>query len=89
MTLTSGSAAEDDAYTTALCLMGPYRALDFYNTHLRDRDIALVLFGGDRDAFEVVSNIPPDRLILLDPAYRLASRLGEDGGLRYTGDFFK
>ena len=89
VTLTSGSAAEDDAYTTALCLMGPYRALDFYNTHLRDRDIALVLFRGDRDAFEVVSNIPPDRLTLLDPAYRLASRLGEDGGLRYTGDFFK
>lgn len=88
VTLLSGSAAEDDTYTTALCLMGPKEAVSFFNTHLLDREIAMVFFRRDCNTYEVITNIPSDRLMIYDPEYRLASTTQPDGTLQYTGDFF-
>lgn len=89
VTLLSGSAAEDDAYTTALCLMGPKKAISFFNAHLLDREIAMVFFRRDCSVYEVITNIPSDRLIIYDPDYRLANITQPDGTLQYTGDFFE
>lgn len=88
VTLVSGSAVEDDAYTTALCLMGPERAIDYVNAHLTDRDVAMVFYRADQDAYEVVTNIATDRLTIVDGAYRLASEAGAGGAIRYTGAMF-
>ena len=88
VTLLSGSAAEDDAYTTALCLMGPEKALDFFNSHLRERDIAMVFFRQDKNIYEVVTNISSERLTIHDPHYHLASEVLSDGTIRYLGTFF-
>ncbi|MEG2134705.1 MAG: FAD:protein FMN transferase [Clostridia bacterium] len=87
-TLLSGSAAEDDAYTTALCLMGPERALDFLNEDLRDRDVVMVLYRTDRANYEVVTNLPKERLEICDAAYACASEVAEDGVIHYIGTLF-
>ena len=87
-TILSGSAAEDDALTTALCAMGPARAIDYINEHLRDQSAALVLYRADRDSYEVVTNIPADDLTLRDGAYLPASETDAEGRIVYTGTMF-
>ena len=89
VTLLSGSATEDEGYTTALCLMSPEQAIAYANTHLTDRDLAMVFYRADQPFYEVVTNLPADRLTILDPAYRLASELDLDGSIRYTGSLIE
>ncbi|MBQ2991418.1 MAG: FAD:protein FMN transferase [Clostridia bacterium] len=89
VTLLSGSAVEDDALTTALCLMGPQGAIDYINKNLREHSVALVLYRADQNTYEVVTNIGENGLEILDPAYRLASRLDESGNIVYTGELFR
>ena len=88
VTLLSGSAAEDDAYTTALCLMGPEKAIQYFNQHLTGRQIAMVFFRQDHKRYEVVTNVSDDRLSINDPDYVLASRVNAEGQIQYTGKLF-
>lgn len=84
VTLLSGSATEDDALTTALCLMGPQTAIDYINESLSHRDVVLVFFKQGEARYEVVTNM--EAITLTDPAFELASRTGEQGGIVYTGN---
>lgn len=88
VTLLSGSAVEDDALTTALCLMGRDRAIGFVNEKLRGHSIIMVLYRADADVYEVVTNIPQEALTILDAAYRIASETDGDGRIRYTGTLY-
>ena len=89
VTLLSGSAVEDDALTTALCLMGPEQALAYINENLHDHSVLMVLYRADADVYEVVTNIPAERLNIFDSAYRMASEVDEKGHIVYTGTLFK
>ena len=88
VTLLSGSAAEDDALTTALCLMGPQGAIDYVNKNLRGHSVALVLYRADSSVYEVVTNIPEGGLEIVEDEFVLASRLNEAGNIVYTGKLF-
>ncbi len=55
VTIAGGSAAEDDAYTTALMAMGGTAAIDFINGKLSDKQIAMVINFNGR--YAVISNI--------------------------------
>lgn len=89
ITLLSGSAVEDDALTTSLCLMGPAKALDYFNTHLKDHRIVMTLYRTDRNTYEVLTNLTSDEIHFTDSAYSLACTVDESGNLVYTGDFFR
>lgn len=88
VTLLGASAAEDDALTTALCLMGPELAIEYVNKNLREHSVALVLYRADQDFYEVITNIKDSDLLIQDAAYRLASRVDEQGNIVYTGTLF-
>ena len=88
VTLLSGSAVEDDALTTALCLMGPAQAIDFINKNLRGHSVALVLYRADSDLYEVVTNIPESHLEIVDSRFQRASDVDASGNLFYTGSLF-
>lgn len=88
VTLMSGSATEDDALTTALCLMGPEEAIRFFNAELKGRDMLMVLYSADSDTYEVVTNLGADRMSLMEEAYVLASETDAEGNIRYTGKLF-
>lgn len=88
VTLLSGSAAEDDALTTALCLMGPAGAIEYINKNLRGHSVALVLYRADSDIYEVVTNIPEGGLEILEDEFVIASRVDDQGNVVYTGGLF-
>lgn len=85
LTALGGSAASDDAMTTALCAMGFEKALAYFNAHLKDWQMAMVLFDSGQDFHEVLTNIPAAEYAISDPAYRLASHLDADGSILYDG----
>jgi len=85
VTLLSGSAVEDDALTTALCLMGPARAIDYINKNLRGHGVALVLYRADSELYEVVTNIPESHLEIVDSRFLRVSTVDESGCIVYTG----
>lgn len=73
-TVIGGTAAENDALTTALIAMGIEKAVDFVNTCLTDRQVVITY---DSDgAYKVVTNI--DGLTLTDSSFRFGSVV-EDG----------
>jgi len=88
VTLLSGSAMEDDALTTALCLMGPSGAVEYINKNLRGHSVALVLYRADSDVYEVVTNIPENALEIVEDAFVRASAMDEAGNIVYTGSLF-
>lgn len=88
VTLFSGNATEDDALTTALCLMGPRKAIDYINENLSGHEVVMMLYSADSSRYEVVTNLPQERLILEDDAYVLASSVDENGLIRYEGVLF-
>lgn len=88
VTLLSGSAVEDDALTTALCLMGLEKAVAYINKNLRDHSVAMVLYRADAQNYEIVTNIPEDDFNIVDSLYHIASEIDEHGNLLYTGDLF-
>lgn len=88
VTLMSGSATEDDALTTALCLMGPEEAIRFFNAELKGREVLMVLYSADSGTNEVVTNLSEDRLSLIEKDYVIASALDENGSIRYNGTLF-
>ena len=85
VSLLADSAALGDALTTALCLMGPRRALDF----LRDRNEKMVMavYRDGADHMEAVTNFEPGEITLLDGGCVLSSERDADGAFRYTGSF--
>ena len=89
VTLLSGSAAEDDALTTALCLMDLPDLLDFINGGADGREVMLVCYRDGCDRYEVVTNLAPSRVELLDPAYVLASHIDSSGEVLYMGTLFE
>ena len=68
--------------------MGPELAIEYVNKNLREHSVALVLYRADQDFYEVVTNIKDSDLLIQDAAYRLASRVDEQGNIVYTGTLF-
>ncbi len=85
LTALGGSAAADDAMTTALCAMGFEKALAYFNAHLKDWQMVMVLYDSGQAFYEVLTSVPAAEYAISDPAYRLASHLDADGGLVYDG----
>ena len=71
-TLLSGSACDDDALTTALLLMGETRALSLLD-RLGDREWLLVRYRADSDEYAVLTNVPEERIEVLDGRFRIAN----------------
>ncbi|MDE7301443.1 MAG: FAD:protein FMN transferase, partial [Clostridia bacterium] len=70
VTVVGGSAAENDAYTTALSAMGKERAVEFINANLSDRFV-IMLFIGD-DGGKIITN-RPQKITVDNPDYVLAN----------------
>lgn len=85
VTLLSSSAAEDDAYTTALCLMGLEDAIAYINSSAKEQEVVLVYYRADSEHYEVITNLPDERITLLDDAYVMSSRIDASGAVVYTG----
>lgn len=88
VTLFSGNATEDDALTTALCLMGPRKAVDYINQNLSGHEVVMMFYSADASCYEVVTNLPQERLLLEDDAFVIASLVDESGRLCYDGVLF-
>ncbi|MGN0806519.1 MAG: FAD:protein FMN transferase [Candidatus Coproplasma sp.] len=71
VTVVGGSAAEDDALTTALSAMGKERAVEFINTHLPDRTVVMLISAEDGSG-EIITNAP-DKIKITYQGYRLAN----------------
>ena len=84
VTLTGDSAALNDALSTALCLMGPEKALSFLKE--REEKMIMAVYRDDEETLEVVSNLPEDEVEILDPQYVWACR-EETDGMVYTGSY--
>ncbi len=52
-----GSAAENDAYTTALSVMGIDKAIEFVNGYLTDRKVLFVYRNNEKERYDVYSNM--------------------------------
>ncbi len=76
VTLLCGSAALGDALSTALCLMGPRDALAFLEG--REEKMVMAVYRTGADHLEVVTNLPPEDIKILDGAYILS--IGPDAG---------
>lgn len=66
-TVFGGSAAEDDAYTTAIMCMGKEGAIRFIGDCLSDREVVFTFDNGG--SYEFYTNIPADRYTVLDYSY--------------------
>ena len=53
----------------------------------REEKMVMAVFSVDREEVEVVSNMDPDALEILDEAYVPASGQNEDGAFEYTGSY--
>ncbi len=69
-TVIGGSAAEDDAITTALCAMGKERAVEYINAKLTDRTVIMLVFENGQG--KVITN-RPDEVKILNESYVLAN----------------
>ena len=88
-TLLGESAARGDALTTALCLMGPAQAAAYINDRLQGNAVVMALYETGKPFCEVVTNVAQDLCTITDTAYRMASRLDDDGNIVYTGELFE
>ena len=83
VTLLGESAAMNDALSTALCLMGPQKALDFLQ--LRQERMVMAVYKTGESTLEVVSNLPREAVEILDESYRWACETDAQGRVVYTG----
>jgi thiamine biosynthesis lipoprotein ApbE len=67
-TIVGGSAAEDDALTTALSVMSKEKAIAFINEKLTDRRV-IFTYETDSGAMEIYTNIPQGEFTLTNQAY--------------------
>ena len=70
------NAARNDAYTTAIMAMGKTKAVEFINTHLSDLRVVFTYNNGGK--YEIISNIPKDKLRIKAQDFYLANTV-EDG----------
>lgn len=75
VTVIGGSAAEDDALTTALSAMGRQKAVEFINAHLAGRKVIMLFVSGNGG--EIITNCP-DEITVTNTAYKIANTV-EDG----------
>lgn len=68
-TVIGGSAAEDDAYTTAIMCMGKDRALEFISEKLTDRKVVFTCDNGGQ--YEIYSNLPDGGYEVLNDKYKV------------------
>ena len=85
VTLLGESAAMGDALSTALCLMGPRKALAFLAD--RDEKMMMTVYRTGAEYLEIVSNMDEEETELLDGGYIPASGRDAGGEFRYTGIF--
>lgn len=86
VTVFGESAAMCDAISTAICLMDIGEALAYVNSDRFNDNIIIVLYNSEKDYYEVLTNLDSDTYIINDDAYRLASSIGHDGSIIYTGN---
>ena len=72
VTVIGGSAAEDDAITTALSCMDKRTAVNFINDNLSDKKIIMLIFEGN--AGKIITNCP-DELEKINPDYTLGNQV--------------
>lgn len=68
VTVIGGSAAEDDAYTTALSCMDGQKAVEFINARLTDRTVIMLIFKGGEG--KIITNRPQD-ITIKNTQYRI------------------
>jgi thiamine biosynthesis lipoprotein ApbE len=68
VTVVGGSAAEDDALTTALAVMSKEQAISFINQKLTDRRVTFT-YETEAGDIEVYTNIPKGQFTLLNSSY--------------------
>jgi FAD:protein FMN transferase len=64
VTILGADAGYDDAISTALCVMGKDKAIEFMKTHLKEYLVALMIRNGE--GIELVTNIPKNEYALVD-----------------------
>ncbi len=79
VTLAGGSAAMDDALTTALMVMGQSKAVDFINGNLKDYQITMLVRDRNMRCSTVITNDASFNLINSD--YTIVSTIGTDGSI--------
>ncbi|MDE7379600.1 MAG: FAD:protein FMN transferase [Clostridia bacterium] len=67
VTVIGGSAAEDDALTTAVMCMGKDGAINFINQNLSDREVVFTYDNGGE--YEAYTNIPAERYTVINKNY--------------------
>ena len=72
VTVIGGSAAEDDAITTALSCMDKATAVNFINDKLSDKTVIMLVFEGDKGI--IISNRPDD-LNKINSKYTLGNKV--------------
>ena len=87
VSLLADSAALGDALTTALCLMGPEEALRLLAG--RPEMMVMAVYRDGREELELVTNMAPETLRVLDGSCLPASEAEEDGTFRYTGSYMR
>lgn len=74
-TIIGGSAAEDDALTTALMAMGKDSAVQFINDNLSARSVAFTYDNNGK--YEIITNIPQDSLKVTHSKFEVVSTLSD------------
>lgn len=77
-TVVGGTAARDDALTTALMVMGEQRAVQYINEHLKDYDIVMIVRGDDGPCERVITNVEN---LEYNPSYTLANTIDGEGNI--------
>ncbi len=77
-TVVGGTAARDDALTTALMVMGEQRAVQYINEHLKDYDIVMIVRGEDGPCERVITNVEN---LEYNPSYTLANTIDGEGNI--------
>lgn len=70
VTVVGGSAAEDDALTTALSAMGKQKAVEYINNNLSERIVLMLVFEGGQG--KIICNRPDD-ITVVNEAYVLGN----------------
>ena len=87
-TVLGENAAVCDALSTALCVMGPERAVAFMNgPDYPEYSYLMILYSDDLPYCEIVTDLPAERYEVLDPErFHVACETGPDGAVLYTGN---
>lgn len=74
VTIVGGSAAQDDALTTALSAMGKVKAVEYINEKLSDRFVLMLVF--EEGQGKIVTN-RPDQVTIINGEYTLGNTIAE------------